>query len=267
MTVIQRVRVHFALAGILAALAVQFTATAFMPTIAVDSYQSVVTFFLTASALLLMASFLLERGERSSFLLRLRGDLLRAEIEDNARLDHLTGLFNRRYLAVMGAMLAGRDGPYPIGALLLDIDHFKHFNDTQGHLEGDRCIRLVSDAIRAALREGCPNAAAFRFGGEEFLVLLPGATPVATQTLGKGVRHAIKALGLPHPGPGPAGIVTISVGTAVAVDPNAGGLDALLAAADAALYEAKRLGRNRVCGAPATATPHSPDVDGAAPAP
>lgn len=251
MTVIQRVRVRFALAGILAALAVQFTATAFMPAIEADSYQSVVTFFLTASVLLLMASFLLERGERYSFLLRLRGDLLRAEIEANGRLDHLTGLFNRRHLSVVGATLADR-GPYPIGALLLDIDHFKRFNDTQGHLEGDRCIRLVSDTIRIALRAACPNAAVFRFGGEEFLVLLPGATPAVTQALGEAVRHGIEALGLPHPGLGPAGLVTISVGTAVATRPHAGRLDALLAGADAALYEAKRLGRNRVCGAPAS---------------
>ena len=128
---------------------------------------------------------------------------------------------------------------------MIDVDHFKFYNDSLGHQEGDVCLRRISGIIRSELRER--GDMAFRFGGEEFLVLLHELDLPAAIAIGERVRQAVEAAAIPHPAE-PTGrtVVTVSVGAAAMV--TADGLNAagLVAAADAALYKAKSNGRNLV---------------------
>lgn len=158
--------------------------------------------------------------------------------------DDLTGLYNRGWLSdmlpkmVASAQRAGN----PMSLVMIDLDHFKKFNDTHGHLAGDDALRAAAGVIRAALR---PSDFAVRYGGEEMMVVLPDtseklATLVAErlcQRMQRKIVFADMRQPLPH--------ITGSFGVACL----AGGLDdqALIAAADAALYRAKEGGRNRVC--------------------
>jgi diguanylate cyclase (GGDEF)-like protein/PAS domain S-box-containing protein len=167
-----------------------------------------------------------------------------------ARTDALTGLANRRSFDEALAVewrRARRDGQ-PLSLLLLDIDRFKAFNDGYGHPAGDACLRAVAGAIAATV--GRPGDMVARYGGEEIALLLPVTAAAGAAAVAEQVRAAIEALGLPHAGNDPAGIVTASLGAATVV-PGEEDPAALLAAADAALYQAKRSGRNRAVSAAA----------------
>ena len=163
-----------------------------------------------------------------------------------SRQDPLTGLANRRALEeILGAIEIGRSGSIHLAVLMIDVDHFKAYNDSLGHQEGDVCLRRISGIIRSELRER--GDMAFRFGGEEFLVLLNGLDLPAAIAIGERVRQAIEAAAIPHPAE-PTGrrVVTVSVGAAAMATNNGLNAAGLVAAADAALYEAKRNGRNMV---------------------
>lgn len=152
--------------------------------------------------------------------------------------DPLTGLGNRRRLdRDLGALPAAATADRPVAFLMIDIDHFKRYNDRYGHPAGDELLRLVGDAIRASLRAG---DIAYRFGGEEFSVLLPDADATVAQVVAERVRAGVSAI-LPPPG-GTA--VTVSVGVSAAAVAQAAG--SIVSAADQALYRAKREGRDRV---------------------
>jgi diguanylate cyclase (GGDEF)-like protein len=165
--------------------------------------------------------------------------LMNAEVEvrQDATLDPLTGLSNRKALRMRfdelhrQAELAGS----AIGVVVLDIDHFKAVNDTYGHERGDAVLQAVAFELRNALREG---ELVYRLGGEEFVILLRGDEALASEPIAERLREAIAAAR-------PTGLaLTASLGVSVATD----GVEyaTLFAQADAALYEAKRLGRNRV---------------------
>ena len=137
-----------------------------------------------------------------------------------------------------------------LGVLMLDLDEFKHVNDTYGHLAGDRVLR----AMGTMLTDEVPtHEAVGRLGGEEFAVLLEGTTPAAVAETAERLRRRTTEL-VVEAGPSGREItgLSVSVGTALGSDLAAADLDDLLLAADAALYDAKRTGRNRVCGAPGT---------------
>ena len=178
---------------------------------------------------------------------------LQAELSEEAVRDHLTGLHNRRHLdRALTAALARVSADEPLAVAVLDIDHFKAVNDRHGHAAGDQVLRGIADALRTATRPGDVVA---RLGGEEFVLLLPGAGLEAALARAEQVRIACAAV-RHRTGGGPVA-VTVSVGVALA----SAGTDAvaLLAAADAALYEAKRAGRNRVAVAGrAPADVHAP---------
>lgn len=158
--------------------------------------------------------------------------------------DGLTGLYNRAWLNEMLPKLVSRaahDGR-PLSLVMIDLDHFKRFNDTHGHMAGDGALAAAASVLRNALR---PTDFALRYGGEEMMALLPD-TPqdlavVVAERLCERLRGAVvfsdMRLALPH--------VTGSFGVASLVPGRDG--DALMAAADAALYRAKEQGRNRVC--------------------
>lgn len=172
---------------------------------------------------------------------------LRAQLQEQVIRDPLTGLFNRRYLDETLArelQRAARQN-YPVGVIMLDIDHFKHFNDTHGHHAGDVLLRAVATYLQSMARGG---DIACRYGGEEFTLVLPGASLEVTWQRAEEVRVGVNALVVPYDEQVFTAI-TLSSGVAAAPAHGTTG-DALLKAADMALYQAKAAGRNRVIRAP-----------------
>jgi diguanylate cyclase (GGDEF)-like protein len=173
-----------------------------------------------------------------------------AELARLVRLDALTGLANRR--AFDEAL--GREwsrcalARTPVSLLLVDVDRFKALNDRYGHQAGDECLRVVAATVGATIRHSSDLVA--RYGGEEFAVLLPDTDAAGAEEAAERLRAEIQALGMPHEGCGvPGAVVTVSVGVATARPVQPGvlpGPGSLIGAADHALYEAKRGGRNRV---------------------
>jgi diguanylate cyclase (GGDEF)-like protein len=177
------------------------------------------------------------------------GDDLRRErsaLEAIAWTDALTGLHNRRYLEAALARPVRRagDAARALAVLMIDIDHFKGFNDRYGHPAGDACLREVAGALQHALAR--PGDVLARYGGEEFIALLEDVDAAGALVVAQRLRAAVEALSVPHAG-SPFGRVTISIGAACgAVQHGSEDAAQLVAAADAALYAAKRAGRDRV---------------------
>lgn len=162
---------------------------------------------------------------------------------DLANSDHLTGCLNRRgFLSAAGAALyRARQQGLPVAMLVLDIDHFKRINDQYGHAAGDAVLREVVRRCRAVLRQGDLFG---RLGGEEFVLLLTDAAEAGALRVAEAIRREVAAAPVCLAGERPVG-VTISVGLLVCRD-GGGGLEELIASADAALFRAKDAGRNRV---------------------
>src|SRR5262249_38062660 len=137
--------------------------------------------------------------------------------------DPLTGLANRRrFDEVLSAEWQGAERRQSfIGAAMVDIDHFKLYNDRYGHLAGDHCLRRVTAALNESVRQG-PDMVA-RYGGEEFAFILSGADYEVVQTVAERARAAVAALNEKHAGSG-YGFVTVSIGIAAAVPPAFGGV-------------------------------------------
>lgn len=206
------------------------------------TFGGIVTFYLMLSIFLAAAAYFLERTDRRNFLNQLRASLLYRRLEVNSERDELTGLLNRRSLARIGREIWSVEAaPQVVSVILLDIDHFKRFNDLYGHLDGDACIRTVSQHICVTVGKG---HSVFRFGGEEMLILLPGQGSPQAVAMAEKIRRAIEELAIPH-GRSDHDIVTASLGVASAM-PAQMAIEKLLQRADEALYEAKHRGRNMV---------------------
>lgn len=168
---------------------------------------------------------------------------LRTTLENQSIRDSLTGLFNRRFMHISLereiARAARRN--HMISVFMLDLDHFKTFNDTHGHVAGDIVLKSVSDIFGLSIRK---EDIACRYGGEEFTIILPDVTPEVAWGRAEAIRSAIAALRVPMEDE-ICGDFTVSIG--VAFFPNDGeDTDLLLRRADTALYRAKRMGRNQV---------------------
>ncbi len=176
-----------------------------------------------------------------------RIEALQTELKEQAIRDGLTGLFNRRYLdEVLPRELSRASHERTVlSIVMVDVDHFKETNDRRGHREGDRLLSLLGMLLRERSR---PSDIACRYGGEEFLLILPGASPETARARMEEIRAEyavrLRAAGFAHP-------PTLSAGVA-AFPEHAQSDDELLQAADAALYEAKAAGRDRVCVASTT---------------
>ncbi|MDD5329423.1 MAG: diguanylate cyclase [Sulfuricella sp.] len=159
--------------------------------------------------------------------------------------DGLTGLANRRHFDEslhIEWKRAARNN-LPLSVMMLDIDYFKLYNDSYGHLKGDEVLRKVAAIIqKSAMR---PADQASRYGGEEFVVILPETPASGASLLAEEIRRNVEALNIPHQGSDIASCVTISIGLASAV-PTGDSPLSLVNLADAALYQAKESGRNRV---------------------
>jgi diguanylate cyclase (GGDEF)-like protein len=167
-----------------------------------------------------------------------------ALVWDLARRDSLTGIFNRRYFdeRLEREWARHRRSRQWLSVGIMDLDHFKSFNDHYGHLKGDECLVLVADGLRGCVRRADEVAA--RYGGEEFVFLLPSTPPERADDIGRLVRDQIRGLGLAHE-TSERRVVTASVGVAsVQPDATLRPID-LLGLADQALYGAKRRGRNK----------------------
>jgi diguanylate cyclase (GGDEF)-like protein/PAS domain S-box-containing protein len=168
--------------------------------------------------------------------------LANAQLQQLADLDHLTRVMNRRALQHVLPTLWQDSDPEsaPMTVLLCDIDHFKQYNDTYGHLEGDKCLIAVAEALQTALSD---KAVVARFGGEEFIALVQPSSGLHAAEAAELIQNAIASLGIPHAGSSVSSLVTLSIGVAEhqARHPN---VDALIRHADDALYVAKR-SRNR----------------------
>ncbi|MBF0328409.1 MAG: GGDEF domain-containing protein [Nitrospirae bacterium] len=161
--------------------------------------------------------------------------------------DSLTGFKNRRtFFALMDAEI-NRSKRYEkkFGLMMLDIDHFKNYNDTNGHPEGDALLRSLAEVLNSATRG---SDIIGRYGGEEFIVLFTETTKDAVLMVAERMRAAVEAHPFPHREKQPQGKLTISIGVSVFPE-NGNDTEQLLQAADAALYAAKKNGRNRVVAA------------------
>jgi diguanylate cyclase (GGDEF)-like protein len=195
-----------------------------------------------------------ESARRREFLRTLHAELTAAELSRvNAELerlmhtDVLTGVANRRrFEADLKGAWPEKGAAGRLGLLLVDVDHFKAFNDCAGHAEGDSCLRAVAGAIASVVRGGAFHMA--RWGGEEFVVLAPGIPETEVAVLAERVRRAVEDMAISHPA-FPGRVVTASVGAAWCGEgAGCATSDMLLREADQALYEAKRSGRNRIAG-------------------
>ena len=190
------------------------------------------------------AAELLARVGAAAQVTALRAELRRRteELDRMSRTDHLTGLFNRRHLDehLNAVVASSRRHAFPFAVLLADVDHFKRVNDVHGHVVGDEVLVEVARRFTQGVRV---EDVVGRWGGEEFLVLLPHTGLDGAQALAERLRAAVAAA----PVDGPAGPVpvTVSIGGSVAVQPGAG-VEPLLRTADDNLYAAKSGGRDRV---------------------
>jgi diguanylate cyclase (GGDEF)-like protein len=213
----------------------------------------------------LVANYSSCREERLNFLLHLRGELL---VEDLNRLnmqllhrsesDALTGLANRHSFDAQYADLWKRatTSSTSLSVILVDVDYFKKLNDRYGHLYGDEVLKRIGSLLQQALRVKDDYAA--RFGGEEFVILLPATPETAAVQVAERLRKMVELAGFPalDPSQGPYDMsirATVSCGVAT-IYPTARDVpERLLEAADKALYQAKAEGRNKVCCAPQSA--------------
>jgi len=167
------------------------------------------------------------------------------QLEELANTDALTGLANRRVFMEASDQewrRMRREGG-SLALLMIDIDHFKAYNDGYGHAAGDGVLRRVAGALAASVQR--PGELVARYGGEEFVALLPNAGRKEASVVGERMRENVAALAIAHAGNDGFRVVTVSVGAATSM-PADGSIDAVQARADAALYAAKSSGRNRV---------------------
>lgn len=167
------------------------------------------------------------------------------QLEKMATVDVLTGLPNRRQLNEQSRLkwrLAARHSDF-LSLHVIDIDFFKAYNDVYGHAKGDKCLREVASAIRKVLKR--PDDFCARYGGEEFVALLPGTDAAGALKVGEDICAAVRDLNIRHDA-SEYGIVSVSVGCSTIRPAFADDDGSLFEAADAALYQAKRQGRNRV---------------------
>jgi len=174
-----------------------------------------------------------------------QGNQIILDTEQNANIDTLTGLHNRRWLEHTFNRESTRCAfnGVPLSLLIADVDHFKAYNDEHGHLAGDYALCLVAHTLRSQLR---PKDSMTRYGGEEFVILLPEIADEAARGIGERLRIGLEQIASFYSPVGVLPGVTISIGLAQMQHKDS--LQSLIARADAALYQAKQQGRNCLCG-------------------
>lgn len=165
--------------------------------------------------------------------------------------DGLTKIYNRRYLdrTLASELQRAKREQLPLSLILMDVDHFKQFNDLYGHHAGDHCLAEVAGAMQSSLRRTSDTAA--RYGGEEFAAILPNTDSSGAFARAEGIRKAVMELNIKHEAPSTTGHVTVSLGVATVVPGMEAKAASLVQSADQSLYRAKEEGRNRTAVAAA----------------
>ena len=200
------------------------------------------------------------RNDHEKRLLKMVADLTASALvhvrqlknsQEMANMDGLTETYNKRYLQsrINDDIHKAESANTALSLMILDIDHFKHYNDTNGHLEGDDVLKRIGAILKSAVRDD--TDVVVRYGGEEFVILFPGATKAVASRQAESIRRAVETHPFKHAARQPLGAVTISGGVA-SFPEDARNSVALLRAADQALYEAKAAGRNRIITASPT---------------
>ena len=171
-----------------------------------------------------------------------------AQLEMLIRNDPLTGVTNRWGFDEKIEEEWRRASRYDafISILMIDVDYFKNYNDSLGHQEGDKALKMIATSLSKLFKRAGEIVA--RYGGEEFVVLMPGVTPGETTESAERARYQIESLKLNHPSSDASTFVTISVGYAIGLPGKMDSLQELILSADNALYKAKENGRNRAEG-------------------
>ena len=188
---------------------------------------------------------------KTHLALKAQSDLLRQMVF----IDGLTGVANRRCFdeRLSSEWRRSMRNASPLALLLLDVDHFKRFNDRYGHQAGDDCLRRVASAVKAhLLRHGDLVA---RYGGEEFACILPATDFEGAMAVAAGIEKRVRGLQIEHADSDVCNAVTLSIGVALSVPEPGDDADRLIALADGQLYQAKHSGRGRACGAVLGAKP------------
>ena len=182
---------------------------------------------------------------KTHLTLKAQSDLLRQMVF----IDGLTGVANRRSFdeRLDTEWRRAARSALPLALLMLDVDHFKRFNDRYGHQVGDECLRRVAGAIGGGLLR--PGDLVARYGGEEFACILPGTDFQGAMAVGAGIEQSVRGLQIEHADSDASNVVTVSVGVSMSPPERGGDPARLLALADAQLYRAKHSGRGRACGA------------------
>jgi diguanylate cyclase (GGDEF)-like protein len=170
--------------------------------------------------------------------------MAQVKLEQLATRDGLTGLANRRCFddTLLAEWARAMRQTQPLSLLMVDVDNFKAYNDANGHLGGDECLKRIASAVSSEMRA---NDLVARYGGEEFAVILPNQSLKGAAIVAERIRCRVERLQVPNRN-APAGHVTVSIGAATAIASSESNPSQLVAIADAALYRAKHMGRNRI---------------------
>lgn len=252
--VVQRLRFWFAAVFTGVLLLIYVVGVMGMPDFPARLLWPISSMVLSVAVFTLSANYFLERDERRRYLLTLRErglvrdlSLAHTRLREASHIDALTGLHNRHHIQEHLTLLwerARRDGD-PVSLLLVDIDHFKKFNDRYGNPAGDACLQKVARVLLDSQRR--PGDTVARYGGEEFMAVLPRTDASFAVGAAERIRQAVEALQVRHESSTTALHLTVSVGV---VSCEAGPhltVEQLTAAAEQALQQAKQEGRNRVC--------------------
>lgn len=238
---------HARLHGLMLALVPSMAAVAYSATTEFGPFQMPTT----GEAAFLLATFLCSTTLVTLGVALHNRQLLAADNagemwRQKAMHDPLTGLFNRSRLDCMleAELRRAQRSEDVLSLLMVDVDHFKAYNDAHGHLAGDACLREVAHALRTVVHRA-PDMVA-RYGGEEFACVLPGTQEQGAALVAERIRRAVAELCIVHPGSTPAGHVTVSVGVATVRGGRNATPDQVIEMADSALYRAKAEGRNTV---------------------
>ena len=209
-------------------------------------------FFLISDNLVgLIISYILNINDRKYFMLykKIENEKInlykdKRKYERLAHIDSLTGLLNKRFfMESLRFQWKEHFNEDYLSMLMIDIDYFKNYNDFYGHLKGDKCLKVIANTIKTQIR--LPNDIAGRFGGEEFLVLLPKTGKDEAIKIAERIRKKIESLKIPHLKSNISKNVTVSIGVASMIPQNKD-FEKIVLNADTALYNAKKSGRNKV---------------------
>lgn len=205
--------------------------------------------------LALVFGIILLLGLNTGYILRLNRGLKQSQtrlleithqLEQLAILDGLTGIYNHRHFQehLSKEWRRAQRNKQPVSLIMIDIDFFKNLNDSYGHPVGDECLKKLAQALKHSVNR--PGDLVARYGGEEFVAILPEVGAEGAALIAERMRMAVEALKFPHRDSRVAAHVTVSLGVASLIPARESSPDALIAAADKALYAAKEAGRNRV---------------------